>query len=82
MGNPSTTDPKFLGTLEQWFQSQAEMLIMIRPSHAAGLKEYEFVSSFRALLDRIRELPPLTSVIAFKGPQLPLRGVVDASFIA
>ena len=81
-GNPPTTDPKFLGTLERWFRSQAEMLIMIRRSHAAGLKDFEFFTSFQTLSDRIRELQPLTSVIAFKGSQLPLRGVVDDSFIA
>jgi hypothetical protein len=77
-----TTDPKFLGMLESWLQSQPEILVLIRYSHAAGSRDFEFFSSFRALADRIRELPPLTSVIAFRQPQLPLRGVVDDEFIS
>lgn len=78
----STTDPKFLGTLESWLQSQPEILVLIRYSHAAGSRDFELFSSFQNLADRIRALPPLTSVIAFRQPQLPLRGVVDDELIS
>ncbi len=81
MSYASTTDEKFLGTLESWFRSQPEILVLIRYSHAGGRKDFEFYSSFQNILDKLRELPPLTSVIVFKQPQLPLRGVVDDSFI-
>ncbi len=82
MSYAPTTDPKFLGTLESWFRSQPEILVLIRYSHAAGSKDFEFVSSLQELSDRMSQLPPRTCVIAFKQPQLPLRGIVDDSFIA
>ena len=81
MSYPPTTDPQFLSTLESWFQTQPEILVLIRYSHAAGNKDFEFYSSFQSLLDKIRELRPRTCVIAFRQPQLPLRGVVDDLFI-
>jgi hypothetical protein len=72
----------FLGTLAAWLHSQPEVLLLIRHSHAAGARDFELFSSFQDLSDRIRLLPPRTSVIAFRQPQLPLRGVVDDGFIA
>jgi hypothetical protein len=82
MSYASTTDPKFLGTLESWFHSQPDILLLIRYSQAAGSKDFEFFSSFQSLANRIRELPPLTCVIAFRQTQLPLRGIVDDDLIA
>jgi hypothetical protein len=82
MSYQSTTDPKFLGTLESWFQTQPEILVLIRYSHAAGQREFEFFSSLESFRERISQLRPLTSVIAFRQPQLPIRGIVDAAFIA
>jgi hypothetical protein len=60
---------------------QPEILVLIRFSHAAGSKDFEFFSSHDLLCQKIFELPPLTSVFAFKQPQLPLRGIVDDDFI-
>jgi hypothetical protein len=77
-----TTDPKFLATLEAWFKHHGEILVLIRYSHSFVTKGFEFFSSFATLAERLRELPPLTTVIAFKQPQLPFRGVVDDQFIA
>jgi hypothetical protein len=82
MTYPPTTDPKFIGTLESWFRSTPELLVLFRFSHAAGSKDFEFFSSLQALCERVRQLAPRTSVIAFRHPQLPIRGVVDDSFIA
>ena len=76
------SDPKFLDTVESWFRSQPEILALIRYSHAAGNREFELFSSFRDFAERLRQLPHLACVIAFRQPQLPLRGVVDDSFIA
>jgi hypothetical protein len=81
MSFASATDRKFLGTLEAWLRSRPEVLLLTRYSHAAGAKDFEFFSSFQDLSERLRQLPPRTSVIAFKQPQLSLRGVVDDSFI-
>ena len=77
-----TTDPKFLGTLEGWFGTQAEILILFRVRAGAGAKEFEFHSAYHTALQRMRELPAGTCITAFKQPQLPLRGVVDDDFIA
>ena len=78
----SATDPDFLGTLERWLSSLPEMLVMIRYSAAAGNRDFEFFSSFEVLSNRISQLPPSTSITAFRQPQLPVRGVVDEVFIA
>ena len=78
----STTDKKFLATLETWLGSQHEILVMIRYSHAAGARDFEFFSSFQNVADRIRGLPLRASIIAFRQPQLPLRGIVDDGFIS
>jgi hypothetical protein len=74
-------DQRFLATLEDWLRSQPEILVLIRYSHAAGSKDFEFFTSFDTLLNRIRQLPSLTSIVAFRQRQLPLRGIVDDSFI-
>jgi hypothetical protein len=77
----STTDPQFLATLESWFSDQADILVLIRRSHAAGSKDFEFYRSFQELANRIRELPARTCVTCFRQRQLPLRGIVDDQFI-
>ena len=78
----STTDPAFLGALERWLKQRGEILVLIRYSHAAGSKDFEFFTSYQSLLERIRELPPRSSITAFKEPQLPIRGVVSDELIA
>lgn len=79
---PSVADPRFLRCVESWLQSRPEILVLIRYSHAAGSKDFEFSSSFAAFSERLRHLPPATNVIVFKQHQLPIRGVVDEGFIA
>lgn len=81
MSYVASTDQRFLATLDDWLRSQPEILVLIRYLHAAGSKDFEFFTSFDTLLNRIRHLPPLTSIVVFKQRQLPLRGVVDDSFI-
>jgi hypothetical protein len=56
--------------------------VLIRYSHAAGSKSFELFHSFSTLREKLSQLPPSTSVIVFKEPQLPLRGMVDDNFIA
>jgi len=78
---PSTTDKKFLKTLEDWLRGQSEIMILIRYSREAGNKSFEFFTSFAALRDRLARLKAGTNVIAFRKRQLPLRGLVDDEFI-
>jgi hypothetical protein len=77
----ASTDETFLGTLEDWLRGQREILVLIRYPNAGGKKSFEFFCSPAALFERLRQLPPRTSVIAFRQPQLPLRGIVDDGFI-
>jgi hypothetical protein len=77
----ASTDKTFLGTLEDWLRGQREILVLIRYPYAGGNKSFEFFSSPAALFERLRKLRPRTSVIAFRQPQLPLRGIVDDGFI-
>ena len=77
----ASTDTEFLSTIEHWLRSQSEVLVLIRYSHAAGKKSFEFFSSPPALFERLRRLPPLTAVTVFRQPQLALRGIVDDGFI-
>lgn len=77
----SAADKAFLNSLESWLNGCDEVLILIRYSHAAGNKDFEFHTSFSSLLERLRQLPPETCVTAFRTPQLQLRGIVDDEFI-
>jgi hypothetical protein len=78
---PSTTDRKFLKTLEDWLRGQSEIMILIRYSREAGNKSFEFFTSFAALRERLARLKAETSVTVFRKSQLPLRGRVDDEFI-
>ena len=78
----SAVDATFLRTLESWFDSRPEILVLIRYHAAAGDKDFEFFFSFADLASRMRHLRARTSVIAFRQPQLRLRGVVTESFVA
>jgi len=81
MSPVACVDEDFLSTLQGLLGGQPEILVLIRFSRAAGSKSFEFFSAFAALSERLRGLPPQTSVIAFRTPQLPLRGVVGNEFI-
>jgi hypothetical protein len=81
MAFTSAADSRFLTTLDSWLRTQLEILVLIQYSRAAGAKDFEFFSSFAPLAERIRGLPPETCIIAFREPQLALRGVVDDAFI-
>jgi hypothetical protein len=76
------TDPRFLGTLESWLSCVSEILVLIQYSHAPGNKEFEFFSSFDTLANKIRNLPLRTSIVVFRQPQLPVRGIADEGLIA
>jgi hypothetical protein len=79
MSYASTSDPMFLETLRGWFQTQNEILVLIRYSHAAGAKDFLFFNSINSLIECFSRLPTQTCVIAFKEPQLPIRGEVNES---
>jgi hypothetical protein len=82
MALTSSTDIQFLATLKMWLRKEREILVLVRYSRAAGSKDFELVTSFEALADWIRSLSPETSMIAFRQPQLPIRGFVDDHIIS
>lgn len=74
--------PRFLETVGQWTDSSSEVFVVLRYLRAAGAKDYAFVKTraeFSALVDSVAEG---TDIIAFRDPQLQLRGRVTAEFIA
>jgi hypothetical protein len=81
MSYKSTTDITFLETVKGWLDHRGEILVLVRYSHAAGQKDFEFFTSFEVFLKSVAELPPLACVTVLAQPQLPLRGMVDDHFI-
>jgi hypothetical protein len=81
MALKSATGEEFLKTLENWLDSQTEVLVLIRYSRAAGDKSFEFHTSFAALQERLNRLLAEACVTVFRSPQLQLRGIVDDEFI-
>ena len=75
----STGDPRFIEMVENWLREQGEILILFRHSRAAGAKDF-FFRSIETFKDMLGKLSPETSVILFRKPQLPLRGLVDDAF--
>jgi len=78
---PSTTDKEFLKLLEGWLRGQSEVMIFVRYTRVAGKKSFEFFTSFSTLKTRLTQLEAETNVMAFRKPQLPVRGRVDDEFI-
>src|SRR5687767_13305843 len=81
MSYVSTNDLTFRSTIENWLQENGEISALIRYSHAAGNKDFEFFRSMTSFSGRVQQLAPKTCITVFRAKQLPLRGKVDASFI-
>ena len=77
----STASPQFLASVEDWFRSRLEILVVIRYSYAAGNRDIQFFTSFETFRKRLGELPAKTSITLLRDWQLPLRGIVDDAFI-
>ncbi len=81
MSQTSSTDRQFLAKLQRWFRTREEVLLMIRHPYSAGSKDFELHVTYKTLKTRLRALKPSTWVIVFRQPQLPVRGVVDATLM-
>lgn len=77
----SALETSFASTLVAWLEERDEILIMLRYPFAGGARDYELHSSIVSIAKRLSEVPAQTSVIAFREPQLPLRGVVTPGFV-
>ena len=78
----STRDPIFLDRVKSYFNTNSEVLILVRYSRHAGAKDFRFLSSFTAFESLLVPLRASTSLTVFKNPDLPYRGIVDDAFIA
>jgi hypothetical protein len=81
MGYPPATDPAFLDRVADWIAARGEVLAIIRYSHKAGAKDFEFFQSADTFRDRLRQLSPRDCVTVFALRQVPLRGRADDDFI-
>jgi len=81
MEYPSSADPTFLDRVAGWIAVRGEILALIRYSHAAGAKDFEFFDTADDFRNRLRGLSPRDCVTVFGRQQLPLRGRVDEDFI-
>lgn len=79
--NRALSDPNFLPTVARWFAEQPELLVLFCYSRAAGSKDFYLLRSFADFQAELAPLPPQTSIVVFRLPQLPLRGVVNADFV-
>ncbi len=77
----SVLEPGFREVVEAWLSEQPEILVMFRYPNVGGAKDYELHSSMSTLSNRLLNVPPQTSVIAFRKPQLQIRGVVTPALV-
>ena len=77
----SVKEAWFAGTLQRWLIDQRELLVMLRYPNAGGVRDYELHSSLASITERLSAVPAQTSVIVFREPQLPIRGIVDSLLI-
>ena len=77
----SVFDQAFVSTLGVWLQERSELLVMLRYPNAGGTRDYELHSSIASITSRLSTVQAQTSVIAFREPQLQLRGTVTGDFI-
>ena len=77
----SSSDSSFRKATAEVLARLGEIVALIRFPFAAGDRSYEIFADADAFYRRLAELPERTSVTVFCDRQLPLRGIVDASFV-
>jgi hypothetical protein len=77
----SSRDLAFLATIGDWIEARGEVLVLFRWPNAGGSKSFEFFRDFPAFMARLETAPRRTSIIVFREPQLPIRGLIDDELI-
>lgn len=80
MSYQSTSNSKFLTTVENWIHTNKEVLVWFQ-YYGAGNNDFEFFYSIEGFQNRLQELTSRDYIIVFGQRQLRFRGNVDASFI-
>jgi len=81
MAYDSTESACFQETVERWINQRGEVSALIRYSHCAGARSFEFFATLDAFREMLRSQAPRTCITVFAERQLPLRGVVNDEFI-
>jgi hypothetical protein len=74
-------DGRFVALARRWIAEQGEILGLFRYSRTGGGKDFCFFREPEGFTAKLARLPPNTSVILFRRPQLALRGRIDESII-
>ena len=77
MRNLSTSDAAFAESAAEILSKVGEIACVIRFSHAAGSRSFEFFGDLASFRARLLGLPPKTSVILFCTKQFPIRGIAN-----
>jgi hypothetical protein len=73
---------KFLDTVNGWIGQAGEVLVVVRYLRAGGAKDFTLCRSREEFAALVAHVPLGTDIEVFRDPQLPLRGVVDETFVA
>ncbi len=77
----ATSSPKLVDEVSEILESTGEIAVLIWFHASAGARSYEFFESSESFFDRVADLPPRASVLIFRTPQFPIRGVTDDSLV-
>ena len=77
----SIDDPHFRHLVESWIETHDDVLVVIRYSHAGGIRDYVVLTSVDTFHALRTQLPPRAEVIVFRDQPLPLRGVADPTLL-
>ncbi|MDG3006889.1 hypothetical protein [Paludisphaera mucosa] len=73
--------PAFVDRVTDWFERADEVLVILRYLRAAGAKDFAFCRTRSEVEALIESVPIGTDIEVFRDRQLPIRGVVDETFI-
>ena len=73
-------DSTFMSTVGSWIRATGEVLVLLRYLRAAGAKDFALCRSEAEFEQLVADAPEGTDVVAFREPQLPLRGTADDKF--
>lgn len=73
--------PAFVDRVAGWIEQAGEVLVILRYLRAGGVKDFALCRArieFEAVVEAV---PRGTDIEVFRDPQLPLRGIVDDTFV-
>lgn len=73
--------PTFLARVAGWIEQSGEVLVILRYLGAAGAKDFALCRTRAEFEGVVESAPNGTDIEVFRDRQLPIRGVVDDSFI-